>query len=565
MRMRLSIGLVWMSGALALAACGGKESPSTAGDTAVDPAASAAATGAAPTDANANATWSPEALENLLAPIALFPDVVLGHVLTASTNPQEVLDAGNWLIEQQDLTGSQLDAEAEKLGLSPSVRALVQFPEVMDMLCMKMDWTAELGQAFTADQAAVLDAVQRLRVQARDVGNLESSAQLKVETQTQEGKEIVTVEPPSPEIVYVPTYDPQAVYAPPPATIPLPSTIAVAGVPTTTTVVEKQGHSTGALVTTGLLAFGAGILVNEIFDDDDDWNKYGPNYYHGGMYYGGRPYYPPPPYMYRPPYGPGYRPGHNYNRPPNYQHGFNNNTIIVNNGGNDYWNKYGNKPGQDRPRPHTSPITAANPKRSDLDNLNRQARERPRPDQKPAATRDASRDRPAQSGYAGARPENQAARDKMVAKSPPAGVARDLPARPKTEYKGAQNRPAAAKGSGISPKPAAASRPTQASRPATREPPKQRPAGTIDRGRDSPAAARPASSKPQAKPSLPQKPSPQARPAAPKAKAPDRTAFNTGGGAQAGRSDKAASQRGRSSMGGGGGGGGGKKPRKPKH
>jgi hypothetical protein len=93
--MRLSFGLVWISGALALAACGGKETPSTAGVAGADPAASATATGAAATPGN----WTPEALEELLAPVALYPDVVLGHVLTAATNPQEVLDAGNWLIE----------------------------------------------------------------------------------------------------------------------------------------------------------------------------------------------------------------------------------------------------------------------------------------------------------------------------------------------------------------------------------------------------------------------------------------------------------------------------------
>ena len=74
---------------------------------------------------------------------------------------------------------------------------------------MQMDWTTELGQAFTADQAAVLDAVQRLRKQAKDVGNLETSAQLKVETENQDGKEIVTVEPPNKDVVYVPKYDPK--------------------------------------------------------------------------------------------------------------------------------------------------------------------------------------------------------------------------------------------------------------------------------------------------------------------------------------------------------------------
>ena len=388
MQLHTSKGMAWIAVALLVAGCGKKDE--AASDSAVPPqsAAGTADASAAP------GSWTPEALEELLAPVALYPDVVLGHVLTAATNPQEVLDAGNWLIENQDLPGDKLDSEAGKLGLSPSVRALVQFPEVMDMMCMKMDWTTELGQAFTADQAAVLDAVQRLRMQAKDVGNLESSPQLKVETESQDGKEIVTVEPPSPEVVYVPKYDPTAVYAPPPANIPPPTTVNVTGAPGTTTTVsssgttttvaseatatEEKGHSTGTLITTGLLAFGAGLLVNEVFDDDDDWDNYGPNYYHGGMYHGGQPYYPPPPYMYRPPYGNGYNPAHGYNRPANYQRGFNNNTIVVNNGGNNYWNRYDQKAGSGRSRPAQSPITAANPRRSDLENLNRQAQDRSR-------------------------------------------------------------------------------------------------------------------------------------------------------------------------------------------
>src|SRR6185436_17617780 len=110
---------------------------------------------------------------------------------------------------------------------------------------------------------AVLDAVQRLRAQAKGVGNLESSAQLKVETESQDGKEIIKVDPPSPEVVYVPRYDPVAVYAPPPATIPPPSTVSVVGAAPGTTVTtqgsttvvtapaatttEEKGHSTEAL------------------------------------------------------------------------------------------------------------------------------------------------------------------------------------------------------------------------------------------------------------------------------------------------------------------------------
>jgi len=559
MNVRNSIGAVWLAGALALTACGGGDAPAPAQPSAeTGPGAVAAA---APTG-----TWSPEALEELLAPVAIYPDVVLGHVLTAATNPQEVLDAGNWLIEHQDLSGSELDDQAGGLGLSPSVRALLQFPDVLDMMCMQMDWTTELGQAFTADQGAVLDAVQRLRAQAKDVGNLASSPQLKVETESQDGKEIITVAPPSPEVVYVPKYDPQAVYAPPPATIPPPSTINVTPAAGTTTTVtssgttttvasaatatKSKGHSTGALVTTGLLAFGAGILVNEVFDDDDDWDDYYPNYYHGGMYYGGRPYYPPPPYMYRPPYGNGYYPAHGYTRPPNYQHGFNNNTIIVNNGGNDYWKRQ-SRGGADGigSRQAASPITRANPKRSDLADLNRQAADRGREARQPATREASTRERPVQGGYAGARPENQAAREKMVAKAPPKGVAQDLPQRPRTEYKGAKDRPAAAGRPAEAKRPAAAK--PAAAKPAARETPASRPAGAADRGRDRPESREVA-----------QRPAPaSARPAA-KAAPADRgnpTAF--GGGAHSGKADRQASQRGRSSM----GGGGGNKPRKPRH
>jgi hypothetical protein len=517
---------------------------------------------------------------------------VLGHVLTASTNPQEVLDAGNWLIAYQDLTGSALDDEAAKLGFSTSTRALLQFPETVDMMCMQMDWTTQLGQAFTADQGAVLDAVQRLRAQAKDVGNLESSEQLKVETQTQEGKEVVTVAPADPQVVYVPKYDPQAVYAPPPATIPPPTTINITPAPgttittsdgqvatttaapttTTTTTTEEKGHSTGALVTTGLLAFGAGLLVNEVFDDDDDWDDYYPNYGHGGMYYGSGPYYPPPPYMYRPPYGPGFYPSNGYNRPANYQRGFNNNTIIVNNGGNDYWNRNSRNSTRVDTRPAKSPITAAKPNRPELNDLNRQASDRARTQPQRADTRQAQSNQARQTGYAGARPENKAARDRMVQNSPkPAGVAQDLPKRPQGTYAGAKDRPAASQ------RPAAATA-------AKREPPKQRPAGAADRGRDGSGPARPEASRPDLARERPSTPSvaqnrPDSRPdvarerpaaapaqrpsvdrSAPSAQRQDRTAFQTSD-ARPARAEHAASQRGRSSKPSGAR-GGGQKPRR---
>lgn len=331
---------------VALSGCGEQESPaSKVAEPQVNPVSAAPPPAAAqppaapPSPAPSVSSWSPEALEELLAPIALYPDGVLAQVLASATKPQEVLDGGNWLLQNASLQGQALESAALAVGFTPPMVALLQFPSVVDMLCMNMPWTTELGSAFLADEAAVLDAVQRLRKQAIAMGNLQSSAQLKVETQEQ----VIRLQPSNPQVVYVPQYNPVAVYAPP--------STAVAS----TTVVET-GHSTGALITTGLLAFGAGILVNEVFDDDDD-DYYYPRYGHGGDYY---------PAPYRPRYGAGFRPAHGYNPPGNYQHGFNNNNVVINRGGDDYWSRFDADDRNSYPRQAQSPITAGRAKRPEL-------------------------------------------------------------------------------------------------------------------------------------------------------------------------------------------------------
>jgi hypothetical protein len=291
-------------------------------------------------------------------------------------------------------------------------------------------------------------------------------------------------------------------------------------------------------------------LVNEVFDDDDDWDHYYPNYGHGGMYYGSGPYYPPPPYMYRPPYGSGFYPANGYNRPPNYQHGFNNNTIIVNNGGNDYWKRNGRNSTRVDTRPAKSPISAAKPNRAELNDLNRQASDRARTQTQRPDPRQAQSNQTRQTGYAGARPENKAARDKMVQNSPkPAGVSQDLPKRPQGTYAGAKDRPAASQ------RPAAA-------KPAKREPPTQLPGGATDRGRGGAEAARPSASRPDLardRPaSTPARPeAARERPATQAARLdqprPSSAQQRSGGGAfnassaKPARAEHAASQRGRSS------------------
>ena len=514
-----------LSGALILcvfaglvAGCGNKE-PAPAASTQSDappamaPADATQAPGQPPAPLQATtATWAPEALEELLAPVALYPDPVLMQVLTAATNPQEVLDAGNWLIANPSLNGNALDEAAQQVGFTPPVRGLVQSPQVIDQMCLNMGWTEELGQAYVNDQAGVMDAVQRLRVQAQEVGTLASSDKMKVETVAPpepSQPQVITISPPSPQVVHVPQYDPVAAYA------PLPTTT------TTTTTTEDKGHSTGAMVATGVLAFGAGILVSEIFEDDDD-DDYWNNQRYGNMWYGPTPYYPP--YPYRPAYGGGFHPSYGYNRPPNYGRGGNNNVVVVNQN-NNYWNRYDNDRDIEMNRRQAqSPISAAKPNRNDLSRLNADAATGPK---RPApAAADAWK---GQGGYAGAdaskRPAVESRADAAKAKAPSAA--------PKVQgtYAGAQpsqDRVETAKSAGAA-RPAASPATEPAAKPAAK-PAVASKAQSVDRGRVADAA-----------PSRPAKPAavPAARPAS-----AERTAVS---GTNRGAADKAASARGRES------------------
>jgi len=548
----LSVAIV-LGLAVLVVACGSKEPPVTSAPSAEAPAApaeqSAAATPAVEQAAAAiPSSWTPEALEALLAPIALYPDPILSQVLIAATNPQEVLDAGNWLLQNQGLKGKALDEAAAKVGFTPPVLALLNFPDTLDMMCRELDWTTELGSAFTADQAGVLDAVQRLRKQAMSVGNLATSPQMTVDSETQDGKEVVVLKPASDGVVYVPQYDPVAVYAPPPATAAAPAT-------TTTTTTESTGHSTGTLIATGLLAFGAGMLVNEIFDDDDD-DYYKHGYYYPNYGYGGMPYYPP--YPYRPAYGNGYYPSNGYRPPPGYGGRYGNNyvnngNVIINTGGNDYWNKRGQQGYR-----NSSPITGANPRRSDLNELNkRQPRAMPADVQRPSTTQTASnwkgqksyagatasasnraatgkasgaQARPApkvQGSYAGGAPASRDAARPSTSKGPTAGQSSYQGAAAKSG-KGGQSTYQGAAGKG----------------------------GGGDRGYSQPTSRPQPSAKPQQQAS---RPAPSSKPA--KKPASRDSAMS---GADRGSADRQASQRGKQSMPqgakskGGGGGGGGK-------
>jgi len=171
---------------------------------------------AAPPDANQPAQLlSPAQLENLVAPVALYPDPLLGQVLAASTYPLEVVEAQQWLGQHQNLHGTQLMDAARQQNWDPSVQALVAFPDVMALMTRDVQWTTDLGNAFLAQQKDVMAAVQRMRLRAERNGRLASTPQQNVTTQTQDGQSAVVIEPAEPQVIYVPVYNPAYIWGPP--------------------------------------------------------------------------------------------------------------------------------------------------------------------------------------------------------------------------------------------------------------------------------------------------------------------------------------------------------------
>jgi hypothetical protein len=150
-----------------------------------------------------------EELMQILAPIALYPDSLLSQILMASTYPLEVVQAQRWVEQNGSLTGDALLAELEKQTWDPSVKSLVNFPQVLKMMNEKIDWTQKLGDAVLAQQKGVMEAIQSLRKKAQLAGSLKSTDQQAVTVQ--DGGNII-IEYANPQVVYVPTYDPATVY-----------------------------------------------------------------------------------------------------------------------------------------------------------------------------------------------------------------------------------------------------------------------------------------------------------------------------------------------------------------
>src|SRR5271166_6216724 len=264
----------------------------------------------------AQANLSAAQIDELVSPIALYPDALVAQILAASTYPDQVVAANTWLQANSKLNDAQRAEQVNGQSWDPSVKALTQFPSVLSNMAQNLSWTSALGDAFYNQQKDVMASVQHLRAQAKAAGNLKSTSQQTVKTETQEGQQVIVIQPANPQVVYVPTYNPTVVYGTP---------------------YYPPGYSTSALVATSIISFGAGLAIGAAINNSWGWNSWGcgwhggtvnynrnvyvsnSNVYRNGGYYGNRP---------RPtPYG-----GGNYNRSGNRNTNVSGNNVNINTG-----------------------------------------------------------------------------------------------------------------------------------------------------------------------------------------------------------------------------------------
>ena len=256
---------------------------------------------------------SNDELDGIVAPIALYPDALVAQILGAATFPYEIVDATLWLKDNSQLKGEALAKAVDQQSWDPSVKALTQFPSVLDNLAKNLAWTSALGEASATQQPDVMAAVQRMRAKAQAAGNLKSSPEIKV---VQESPQTIVIQPANPQIVYVPVYNPAVIYGVP---YVYPGYVYVAPPPSTAVIAFGVGVAVGAMIYGGCCGWGWSYWGTNWHSHTVIYNRniyVGNSYWRGGYYGGGyRPGYP----GYRPG-APGYRPGYpGYGRPPGYR------------------------------------------------------------------------------------------------------------------------------------------------------------------------------------------------------------------------------------------------------
>jgi len=200
------------------------------------------------------ANLTPSEIDAIVSPIALYPDQLIAQILGAATYPDQVAAASNWLNSNQGLQGDALMQAADQQPWDPSVKALTQFPSVLDQMGKNLPWTSALGDAAYNQQKDVMASIQRLRKQAKAAGNLKSGSQIQV---VQQDPQTIVIQPANPQVVYVPQYNPTVVYGTP---------------------YNPPGYSTGAMVATGLISFGLGVAVGAAINSHNNCCGWGWGY-----------------------------------------------------------------------------------------------------------------------------------------------------------------------------------------------------------------------------------------------------------------------------------------------
>jgi len=184
-------------------------------------------------------------LEQLVTPIALYPDVLVAQILAASQYPTEIVEADRFVQQNSSMTPDQLSSAVAGEDWDPSITALVRFPSVLRNMDQNLSWTSALGEAYYNDSAGVMHAIQVLRNRAYEAGTLKTTPQQTVSVQTAPGgTETIIVQPSNPQVIYVPTYNPTVVYGAPAEVYP--------------------GYSSTDMLATALLGFGAGVAVGAL-------------------------------------------------------------------------------------------------------------------------------------------------------------------------------------------------------------------------------------------------------------------------------------------------------------
>lgn len=205
-------------------------------------------------------------LQSLVAPIALYPDQLVAQILSAATFPDQVAIASYWLQEHSKLSGKDLEKEVNKQTWDASVKALTNFPSVLENMAKNLSWTSSLGETYHNQPGEIMDAVQKMRAQAKAAGNLKSGSQIKV---VQESPQTIVIEPANPQVIYVPQYNPAVIY----------------GVPYVT-----PGYTAGDVAAAGIIGFGAGIAVGALMSGGG-WGAWGCNWHGGTVVYNHTTFY----------------------------------------------------------------------------------------------------------------------------------------------------------------------------------------------------------------------------------------------------------------------------------